>query len=82
MSFIIDLDEPLTPEQDRRLMEYIRERYFDSPRFLSVEEVAVMLNVSAATVAKMRDLGQLSFRKIGGRWRISRHAFDRDLEAL
>ena len=82
MSFIIDLDEPLTPEQDRRLLAYLRSRFLDEDRWLTVEEVAVMLGCSTRTVEKMRDLGEFSFKKVGGRWRISRHAFDRDLDAL
>ena len=82
MSFLIDLDEPLTPEQDRRLMEYLRRRYFANPNRLTIVEVAAILRVSAATVHKMRELGQLSFKKVGGKWSISRAAFDRDLDAL
>ena len=75
-------DRPLTPAEERKAAAIARGLWLDENRRLTMEDVASILRVSYQKVRTIRDLGQLSFKKIAGRWTISRQAFDRDLDAL
>ncbi|MEM6286599.1 MAG: helix-turn-helix domain-containing protein [Bacteroidota bacterium] len=71
----------MTTEQ-RKAAAITRGLWLDQNRRLTQEDVASMLSVSVRTVEKMRLRGELSFRHLAGRWTISRHDLDRDLDAL
>lgn len=74
--------DAMSPAEKRKAAAIARAVFLDQERRLTMEDVASILNCSVKTVEKMRDLGKLSFKKIAGRWQITRHALDRDLDAL